>query len=94
MKVKKAWKVVRSATSTTSASEDPSEVVDTSKEALSEEEANDVAYSVKLQGFDKVPCTAIMRYLDNPRKMWAVLHEHYATDSTFRRREFTPPWLG
>ncbi len=50
---------------------------------MSEEEANDIACSVILFGLDEVPFAAVMQYQDDPRKMLAVLHERYATLSTF-----------
>ena len=69
LKAKMTWKIVSPASSTTAATDSSSEVVDTTKETVSEEEANDIACSVILQGLNQVPFTAVMQYQDYTRKV-------------------------
>ena len=48
------------------------------------EEANK-ACSVILRGLGDVPMAAVIRYVDDPKKMWDVLAERFAGTSTFNK---------
>ncbi len=69
LKSKKAWKIVRPASSKTSVTDGSIEFLRTSKEAVSEEEAIDLACSVILQGLDEVRIAPVMHYQDDAVKM-------------------------
>lgn len=49
------------------------------------EYVRDLAVSVVLQGFRKVPFACVMRYQQDPRQMWKFLHKPYRATHMFSK---------